>query len=144
MTTKEELERIDDAGMAAWSNHDPDAWADMFADDFVWHDWGTAEPIRDKAAARALFEGWLTAIPDMQVKTVARVIGEDAVAAEIEFSGTNTGPLQMGPAEIPATGRPVVGRGSYIAYVRDGKVVEYRSHADAAGLMMQLGLMPAP
>ena len=32
---KHEPEAMGDQGMAAWSNHDPDAWAHMFADDFV-------------------------------------------------------------------------------------------------------------
>jgi hypothetical protein len=36
----------------------------------------------------------------------------------------------------------VVGRGAYFVRVRDGKVVEFSSHPDAAGLMVQLGLMP--
>ena len=42
----------------------------------------------------------------------------------------------------PPTNKAVTGRGSYIARFRDGKVVEFRSHPDVAGLMMQLGFMP--
>jgi steroid delta-isomerase-like uncharacterized protein len=140
--SKEELERLDDQGMSAWDNHDGNAWVDLFADDFVWHDWTTPEPIRDKEGALKYFNGWMQAFPDMRVTTVDRVIGEDAVAAEIEFSGTNTGPLVMGGMEMPATNQSVTGRGSYIARVRDGKIIEFRSHPDAAGMMMQLGLMP--
>jgi hypothetical protein len=45
---KTELEKLDDQGMAARSNHDADAWAAMFADDFVYYDWTVPEPIRDK------------------------------------------------------------------------------------------------
>ena len=140
--SKEELERLDDRGMGAWSSHDPDAWLGMFADGFVYYDWTSREPIRDQQALRKNFEAWMTAFPDMQVKQVARVVGEDAVAAEIEFTGTNSGPMVMGGMEMPATNKSVVGRGSYIAFVRDGKVVEFRAHPDAAGVMMQLGLMP--
>ncbi len=50
----------------------------------------------------------------------------------------------MGGMELPPTGRGITGRGSYIAKVRDGKIVEFRSHPDVAGMMMQLGLMPQP
>ena len=71
-----------------------------------------------------------------------RVVGEDSVAAELEFTGTNTGPLLMGGVELPPTGKSVVGRGSYFARVKDGKVTEFSAHPDAAGLMMQLGLLP--
>lgn len=140
--SKEELERLDDQGMAAWDAHDADAWLGLFADDFVWHDWTTPEPMRDKEQARAYFDSWMKAFPDMRTKTVNRVVGDDAVAAEIEFQGTNSGPLVMGGMELPPTNKSVTGRGSYIARIRDGKIVEFSSHPDAAGMMMQLGMMP--
>ncbi len=72
------------------------------------------------------------------------MIDEDAVAAEIEFRGTNSGSMVMGRMEVPATNRPVLGRGSHIAVARDGKIVEFRSHPCAAGMMMQLGLLQMP
>ena len=139
---KEELERLDDQGMASWDQHDPDAWVAILADDFVIMDWTLPEPIRDKEGAKAYMSAWLQAFPDMRVKQTSRVIGDDAVAAELEFTGTNTGPMVMGGMEMPPTGKPVTGRGSYIAHVRDGKVVEFSAHPDAAGVMVQLGLMP--
>ena len=141
---RSELEALDERGMAAWDDHDVDAWDAMFADGFVYHDWTLPDPITDRAGLRAAFEAWMTAFPDMKVSTVSRVVGEDAVAAEIEFRGTNSGPMMMGGMEIPPTQRSVLGRGSYIARVRDGKVVEFRAHPDAAGVMMQLGLMQMP
>ena len=141
--SKEELERLDDQGMASWDQHDPEAWVAIFADDFVISDWTVPEPIRDKDGAKAYMNAWLNAFPDMRVKQINRVVGDDAVAAELEFTGTNTGLMVMGGMEMPPTGRSVTGRGSYIARVRDGKVVEFSSHPDAAGVMMQLGLMPS-
>ena len=142
--SKQEIERLDDQGMAAWDAHDADAFVALFADDFVWYDWTLPEPIRDRAGAKQYFTGWTTAFPDMHVKMIRRVVGDDSVAGEIEFSGTYTGPMMMAGNEIPPTNTPVVGRGSYIAHVRNGKVVEFSSHPDVAGLMMQLGFMPPP
>jgi steroid delta-isomerase-like uncharacterized protein len=142
--SREELERLDAQGMAAWDTHDADAFIGMFADDFVWHDWTVAEPIRDKQAAREYFSSWATAFPDMRVKQVAQVIGEDSVAAEVLWEGTNSGPMTMGGMTIPPTGKHVTGRGTYIAKVRDGKVVDFSSHPDVAGMAMQLGLMGPP
>ncbi len=139
---KLELERLDDLGIGAWDNHKPDAFVDLLADEFVLRDLTLPEPIRTKAEAGAYVQAWLTAFPDMRVQRKSRVIGEDSVAAEIEFTGTNTGPLAMGGMEIPPTGKSVVGHGAYFVQVKDGKVVEFSAHPDAAGLMMQLGLMP--
>jgi len=141
--SREELERLDDQGMSAWDAHDGEAFVSLFADDFVWNDWTVPEPIRDKQGARAYFDGWITAFPDMRVKQTNRVVGDDAVAAEIEFSGTNTGPMVMAGNQIPPTNKTVTARGSYIARFRDGKVVEFSSHPDVAGMMMQLGFMPS-
>lgn len=140
--SKQDLERLDDQGLSAWESHDADAFVSLFADDFVWHDWTQPAPIRDKAAAKRYFNGWTTAFPDMRVKLITRVVGDDSIATEIEFMGTNTGPMVMGGKEIPPTNKPATGRGTYIARVKNGKIVEYRSHPDVAGLMMQLGFMP--
>jgi steroid delta-isomerase-like uncharacterized protein len=140
--SKYELEQIDDQGMAAWDKQDPDAFMDLFAQDFVWRDLTMPEEMRSDEQARQYMQGWFTAFPDMRVHTTNRVIGEDSVAAEIEFTGTNTGPLVMGGMEMPATGKGVVGKGAYFARVKDGKIVEFSSHPDAAGMMMQLGLLP--
>ena len=140
--SKEELERLDDQGMAAWDNHDTDAWADLFADQFVLLDWTIPEPIRDKEGVRGYLNTWVTAFPDMRVKQANRVVGEDAVAGEVEFTGTNSGPMMMAGKEIPPTNKTVTGRGSYFARVRGGKLVEFSSHPDIAGMMMQLGFMP--
>ena len=137
-----EVERIDDLGMSAWDRGDVDAFVALFADSFVWHDWAMPQPMRSREEARAYFSGWITAFPDMRVKVTRRVLSEDAVAAEIEFTGTNSGPMVMGGHEMPPTGKSVLGRGSYFAKVQGGKIVEFSSHPDIAGMMMQLGLMP--
>ena len=139
--TREELERLNDQGLAAWDAHDADAFLSLFADDFVWHDWTLPQPIRDKEAARAYFGTWMTAFPDLKTTKVDNVIGDDELCSEIEWTGTNSGPMSMGENQIPPTHRYVTGRGVYIARLRDGKIVEFRSHPDVAGLMMQLGLI---
>ncbi len=75
--------------------------------------------------------------------SVRRVVGEDAIATEVEWVATNSGPLAIGGDELPATNKQVTGRGSYMWRARGGKIVEFHSHPDVAGIMMQLGLMPA-
>jgi predicted ester cyclase len=78
----------------------------------------------------------------MSVKQTNRVVSDDAVASEVEFTGTNTGPMMMAGKEVPPTGKSVRGTGTYFARVRDGKIVEFNSHPDVANMMMQLGFMP--
>jgi steroid delta-isomerase-like uncharacterized protein len=141
--SRSDLERLDDLGIAAWDRHDSEAFTSLFADEFVWLDDTTPEPMRSKEAARQYTEAWFTAFPDMRVRETQRLIDGDCIATELEFTGTNTGPVRMAGQEIPPTGKSVTGRGSYFARTEGGKIKEFHSHPDAAGLMMQLGLMPA-
>jgi steroid delta-isomerase-like uncharacterized protein len=138
-----EIEQLDDQGMAAWDRHDVAAFVDLLAPDFVWTDLTLPEPMRSRDQARQYMQAWFTAFPDMRVKQTNRVVGDDAVAAEVEFTGTNSGPMMMGGMEIPPTGKSVLARGSYFARVEHGKIVRFSSHPDVAGMMMQLGLMPS-
>src|SRR6266516_2495496 len=140
--SREEVERVDDQGMAAWDAHDAEAFVSIFADDFVVNDVASPEPIKEKDGVRASAQAWFTAFPDMSVKQTNRVVSDDAAAAEIEFTGTNSGPMMMAGKEIPPTGKSVIGRGTYFARVRDGKVVEFNSYPNIFGMMMQLGFMP--
>jgi steroid delta-isomerase-like uncharacterized protein len=140
--SREEIERLDDQGMAAWDAHDANAFADLFADRFAINDVAVPEPITTKDGARQYAQGWFTAFPDMRIKQTNRVVSDDAVASEVQFTGTNTGPMMMAGNEIPPTGKSVMGKGVYIARVKDGKVVEFNSYPDIAGMMMQLGFMP--
>jgi predicted ester cyclase len=78
----------------------------------------------------------------MRVTVTSRVVGEDAVAAEVEFTGTNRGALSMGGRQMPPTQKSVVGRGAYFVTIRDGKMTEFSTHPDTAGMMTQLGLLP--
>jgi steroid delta-isomerase-like uncharacterized protein len=136
--------RLDEEFIAAWNAHDPDRAVALLSDDVVWQDVGSPEPMRGKAAARQYIQGWFTAFPDLTAVVNNRVVTENQVAAEVGFTGTNTGPLQMaaGAPAIPATGKKVTGKGTYFVQIQNGKGVEVHSYPDAAGLMMQLGLMP--
>jgi steroid delta-isomerase-like uncharacterized protein len=140
--TREELERIDDLHMRAWNDQNIDAFLELLADQFVWRDVTLPEPMTTRDAARAYMHGWFTAFPDMRVTVTSRVVGEDAVAAEVEFTGTNSGALSMGGSQIPPTQKTVVGRGAYFVKIRDGRMTEFSTHPDAAGMLGQLGLLP--
>jgi steroid delta-isomerase-like uncharacterized protein len=129
--SRAEVEQLDAAAFTA-----------LLADEFTFSDVMAPEAFVGREQVQAYMEGWFTAFPDMRAKTTNRVVTEDQVAAEVEFTGTNTGPLRMGAQEVPATGKPVTGTGTYFASVKDGKFVSFRVYPDVASMMGQLGLMP--
>jgi steroid delta-isomerase-like uncharacterized protein len=134
----------DQEEIAAWNAHDVERALAVFADNVTWQDTGSPQAM-NKDGIRQYLQGWFSAFPDIQITVINRVVTEDQVAAEINFSGTNSGDLQLAPgATIPATGRKVNGKGTYFVRFQDGKPVEVHSYPDLAGMMMQLGLMPMP
>jgi Predicted ester cyclase len=143
MSVQENI-KLDEDFMAAWNAHDPNAAVAVLAEAVVWQDVSSPQPMHGKDAIRSYLDGWFTAFPDLEGVVKNRVVTEDQIAAEIEFTGTNRGPLQLaaGAPAIPATGKRVIARGTYFVRVQNGKGVEVHSYPDAAGLMMQLGLMP--
>jgi steroid delta-isomerase-like uncharacterized protein len=137
-----EVQRLDEQGMAAWDQHEVDAFVDLFADDLTFSDVTLPEALHSKDQLREYMGTWFTAFPDMRISSVNRVVSEDAVAAEVEFTATNTGPFVVGGMEMPATGKSVRGTGTYFASVRDGKIASFSAHPDVAGMMAQLGMSP--
>jgi len=138
--------KLDEEEIAAWNAHDVERALAIFPEDVMWQDVTSPQPFNGKDAIRQYLQGWFSAFPDIKITVTNRVITEDYVAAEIDFAGTNNGPLQLAPGApaIPATGRMVNGKGTYFIHFKDGKPVEVRSYPDAAGMLMQLGMMPMP
>lgn len=138
--------KLDEEEIAAWNAHDVERAVAIFPDDVVWTDLGSPQPMIGKDGIRQYLQGWFSAFPDIIITVKNRVVTEDQVASELDFVGTNSGPLQLAPGApaIPATGRKVMGKGAYFIRFNDGKPVEVHSYPDLVGMMMQLGLMPMP
>ncbi len=58
--SREELVGIDDQGMAAWDAHNPEAFLDLFAGEFVWRDLTVPEEMRTRDQAKQYMQGWFT------------------------------------------------------------------------------------
>jgi len=144
MTTKEQLARLDDLGIASWDRHDPDAFLDLFADRFEWVDDTQPAPMRSREEARRYTESWFSAFPDLHLRETNRIIGDDSIAAEVELTGTNSGPLSVGDRQIPPTGKKVSSRATVFIKTENGKIREFHTHPDAMGMMTQLGVIDGP
>jgi predicted ester cyclase len=70
---------------------------------------------------------------------VMQIAEGDLVVSHIRGQGVHVGEL----FGIPATNKSVETEGIAIHRVRDGKIVEYWSVVAFAGILAQLGLMPA-
>lgn len=80
------------------------------------------------------------ALPDAKHSVDFQVAEGDLVVTQITATGTHTGSI-MG--ETP-TGRRVTASGITVHRVVNGKLVEKWSQTDFMGLMIQMGILPAP
>ena len=78
---------------------------------------------------------WKAAFPDAQGTVETKLVDGDRGAAEILWTGTNTGSL-MGQ---PPTGKRVTMRAVVVVETAEGKITRARNYLDIAGLMAQLG-----
>jgi steroid delta-isomerase-like uncharacterized protein len=79
------------------------------------------------------------AFPDLRLEIDELIEAPGSVVYRFTARGTHDGAF-MG---IPATGRRVVVQGMGIDRVRNGKLVERWVQYDSAGLLQQLGVLPA-
>lgn len=138
-----ELRKLDEEMMTAYMEHDLDRILSHCSDDVLVHDFG-AEPVQGKDAVREYLTQQFATFSDEKGVSTRRIIGDKQVFAEIDWTGTNTGPIPLPDgSSIPATGKTASGRIAYYARVNDaGEVVEMRGYPDITNMMGQLGLMP--
>src|SRR4030095_7952958 len=141
MTTQDVL-KLNKAVVDAWNAHDVEKFLALCDDNVVWKDTGNPEAFKGKEGAREFYEMWNTAFPDFKLSLVNTIANESSAAAELEFSGTNTGAMKMGDTEMHATNKKVTAnKGVYFAWFKNDKVTAVNTYPDLAGMMVQLGLM---
>ena len=133
-----------DASMAqkfadALTAHDLDAFAALFADDFVNHQVSAAAPppppgLTAKAATVALFAARLKGLPDLKVTIQASLAEDDRVAASFLYEGRHEGAYYG----VAPTGKRLVFTSCDIFRVADGHFVEHWGMGDIAGIIAQL------
>ena len=122
----------------ALSAHNLDAFASLFADDYVNHQASAAAPpptgVSPKAATVAFFGPRLKALPDLKVTIEAPVAEADKVAASFFYEGVQQGPYYG----LDPTGKRIRFTSCDIFRVSDGRIVEHWGMGDIAGIVAQL------
>jgi steroid delta-isomerase-like uncharacterized protein len=93
-----------------------------------------------REGGKMVHQGAVVAFPDGKVTTDDLIAEGDKVVERFTLVGTHKGDF-MG---IPASGKQVRVTGMSIFRIANGKIVEHWGENDAMGLLMQLGVLPAP
>jgi steroid delta-isomerase-like uncharacterized protein len=135
MATREQIVAANIATFEAWNAHDPDAVAAVFAGHATIRDVGSPGPVNGRAAIRDRVADLIAAFPDLRLRQLDLVVGEDANADRWEFTGTHRGEF-LG---MPATGRSIKVEGAtFSRFDEHGLVVEDVNFWDVPALLGQL------
>lgn len=112
---------------------------ELYAPDVIIHDpfMGTVAGIE---AFRQLLATFDTAFPGHTVQVEQLIAEDEWVTVLHTHTATHTGSF----LEMPPTSKTVIVHGVEVMRIRNGKIVEFWRHDDDAGLLMQLGVIPAP
>jgi steroid delta-isomerase-like uncharacterized protein len=99
--------------------------------------------MRGFEAMKPLLAAYIGAFPDMRHHVKHWVASGDAVAVELEVTGTHTGPMPTPKGLVPATGRKVVWESCDYIRVKDGRIISWHGYYDSVPFLAALGLLPA-
>lgn len=128
----------------AFNARDLDRAAAYAIEDAEWVIVATGETLRGPEGYKQYMQNWLDAFSDASTEITAVHAGEDSAVVEFIGRGTHDGPLRSPGGEVPPTGRSVETRFCEVFDMRDGRITGARSYFDMTGMMVQLGLIPAP
>jgi predicted ester cyclase len=128
------IQAVDDNHTSDWSVLD-----EFIAEDFVAHNPPFPGVSLDRDGMKQAAEIFRVATPGRHEITM-QVAEGDLVVSLIVGKGVHEGEL-LG---IPATNREVETQGIAIHRVRDGRIIEYWSVVDVAGVLQQVGVLPGP
>jgi len=134
-TNKSLIHRIFEEG---FNQSKPGVFDEIIAPNYVNHDFPT--PVPGVAGFKMVAGLFLTAFPDLRATVEGSVAEGDQVATRGYFTGTHKGEFNG----IPATGKSVKVKYIDIWRLENGKAVDNWVQMDIAGLLQQLGVMPAP
>ena len=135
MTTEDNKALVRGFYEEVWDRGNTDFAAEVFAEDYVRHDFRATQALRGPAGQKKIADDFRAAFPDLRV-TVDLVVGEgDFVVGRWTASGTHLGPW----GALEPTGRRATFSAANIFRFENGLVAEIWNHRDDLGLMEQVG-----
>ena len=99
--------------------------------------------LRGSEAVQQMLSGYRMAFPDLRHAVKGYIESGDAVAVELEVTGTHNGPMQTPQGTVPATGKKVVWESCDLVRVKNGKIVSWHVYHDTVPFLTALGILPA-
>lgn len=133
------MQTLDDA----WNTQDWGVFDQRHAPDATVYWPGKAEPTRGRAAHHAEALEMFRTFPDNRLENRPYKVlfaSGDWTCSIARFTGTMTGPMRRGDADVPPTGRSFAVDFCTVAHWRNGQIIEENLFYDLADLLQQIGV----
>jgi predicted ester cyclase len=121
-----------------WINGSADLLRQALSPQFIDHTLPPGRPQGPTGPAIAS-KAFLTAVPDLQMAVVQRLVVGDRVVSHLHFTGHFTGTFQ----DVHGAGQPVSFIATDIVRVRNGRITDNWHLEDNLTFLKQIGLIPA-
>jgi steroid delta-isomerase-like uncharacterized protein len=112
------------------------------ADDLVYEELATQTSCRRADEVVNALKRWKRAFPDLEANVLGGFESGDRVVAEVEWQGTQSGPLEGPFGTIQPSNKRGKTRGAIVATVKNGKIVQEHVYFDMLGVLSQIGIAP--
>lgn len=136
------ISKLFDEFVEAINRHDLNKTVNYCDEKVVWRDYSFPEPFIGHQGFQNALKMWETAFPDFKVRILNKLVGDDIIAVQMEFTGTHTGHLRMPDLELAPTNKKIKNTGATFLKFRNGKVFQVDDYPDVQGLLVQLGIQP--
>ena len=127
--------------VAGWEALDPDRIAAAYAEDGAREDVATGQVQRGREEIRAYLSALFGAFTGLSSTFQSAFAAGDRAAAEWVLAGSYTG---LVPGFPPGTGQQLSIRGAAVLELAGGEIVRDTEYFDVFGVLVQLGVVPAP
>jgi steroid delta-isomerase-like uncharacterized protein len=117
-------------------------WKASLANDVVYEEIATHTRVKGADEYLKIVQRWKRAFPDLKVTVLETFTAGDKIFAEVEWEGTQSGPLEWPFGTIAPTNKRGLLKASMFATVKNDKVVELHHYFDVMTLMANLGIAP--
>ena len=112
------------------------------ASDVVYEEIATRLHVKGADEYMKVVQRWKRAFPDLKATLLSSYVAGDKIVTELEWEGTQTGPLDGPFGAIAPTNKRGVLKAALVITVKNDKIVEAHHYFDMLTMLANLGITP--
>lgn len=137
-----ELRQLARDSIEAFNKADWDQWRKLHTPNILYEEVATGRRMTGPDEILTGLKAWREAFPDLTGTITNLVVGDNEVAAEVEWKGTHRGMLKTPFGTIPASDKVNTTKAMLVLEVEKDRIVSDRHYFDFYGMLRQLGALP--